>query len=45
VVEDYVYKWEAGGTAVQAGEYRVAIEATIKGESLRWAANFKFELP
>jgi hypothetical protein len=45
VVEDYVYKWEAGGTVVQPGEYNVAIEATVNGDSLRWSANFKFELP
>ena len=42
VLEDYVYKWESGGTPIEPGEYEVNIDAvaTINGEfvDFHWEA-------
>ncbi|PWH13358.1 MAG: hypothetical protein DDG60_10375 [Anaerolineae bacterium] len=45
VVENYTYRWKAGGAAVQPGEYLVSIESTVNGILLTWRATFKITLP
>jgi hypothetical protein len=40
ILEDYVYKWENGGARIEAGEYRVNIDATVDDPfiTLHWDA-------
>jgi hypothetical protein len=45
VTEDGVFKWTAGGTPVEAGEYEMEIFATLNGETSRWAVTFTLTLP
>jgi len=48
VLEDYVYKWEPGGAAVEEGNYEVQIDATLKNEPdvvLHWEAVITIKLP
>jgi SH3 domain-containing protein len=45
VFEDGVYKWIQGGTPVEPGEYEMEANATVNGESSRWAVNFTLTLP
>jgi len=45
VIEDGVYKWTPGGIPVEPGEYEMDINATVNGESSRWAVNFTVTLP
>jgi hypothetical protein len=47
VLEDYIYKWEAGGAAVEKKEYTVKITANLDDPSanLFWSADIKITLP
>jgi hypothetical protein len=45
VTEAGVYKWTAGGIPVEPGEYEMEVNATVNGESSRWAVNFTLTLP
>jgi hypothetical protein len=45
VIEDGIYKWTPGGTPVEPGEYEMEVNATINGETSRWAVNFTLTLP
>ncbi len=45
VVENYGYRWQAGGSAVQPGVYLVNIQANVNGTLLTWHANFTVSLP
>jgi len=47
VLEDYVYKWEAGGAAVEKKEYTVKITPTLDDPSINlyWSADIKITLP
>ncbi len=45
VVEAGIYKWTSGGTPVEPGEYEMEVNATVNGESSRWAVNFTLALP
>lgn len=47
-LENYVYKWEPGGAAVEEGNYEVSIDATLNNEPdvvLHWDAVLKIKLP
>jgi len=39
------YKWTPGGTPVEPGEYEMEVNATVNGESTRWAVTFTLTLP
>ncbi|HSB00419.1 MAG TPA: SH3 domain-containing protein [Anaerolineales bacterium] len=45
VSEDGVYKWTKGGTPIEPGEYEMEVNATVNGESSRWAVNFTLTVP
>src|SRR6185503_16679581 len=45
VVEDGVFKWTAGGTPIEPGEYEMEATSTVNGESSRWAVFFTLTLP
>jgi hypothetical protein len=45
VSEAGILKWAPGGTPVEAGEYEVEVNATVNGESTRWAVTFTLTLP
>lgn len=47
LLEDYVYKWESGGTVVQVGTYRVSIIPTLDDPSVNlfWSADVTIALP
>jgi hypothetical protein len=45
VIEAGIYKWSPGGTPVEPGEYEMEVNATVNGESSRWAVNFTLTLP
>ena len=48
VLEDYIYKWEPGGAAIEAGDHEVFIDAILENEPdvvLHWEAVIKIELP
>lgn len=45
IIEDGVYKWTAGGTPVEPGEYEMEVNATVNGGSSRWAVTFTLTLP
>lgn len=47
LLEDYVYKWESGGTVVEAGDYEVSIDVSLPDEPdvvLHWDATVKIAL-
>jgi Bacterial SH3 domain len=46
VFEDFVYKWESGGAVIEAGEYKVNIDATVDDPSinLHWERIVKISL-
>ena len=44
-VEDGFYKWTAGRTPVEPGEYEMEVFATMNGETSRWAVTFTLTLP
>lgn len=43
--ENGVYKWGAGGTPAEPGEYEMEVFAYLNGESSRWAVTFNLSLP
>jgi hypothetical protein len=47
LLEDFVYKWEAGGAVVQVGTYRVSIIPTLDDPSVNlfWSADVTIALP
>jgi hypothetical protein len=45
VFEDGIHKWTQGGTPVEPGEYEMEVNATVNGQSSRWAVNFTLTLP
>lgn len=45
IIEDGIYKWSSGGTPLEPGEYEMEVNATVNGESSRWAVNFTLTLP
>ena len=47
VLEDYIYKWEAGGQLVEKKEYTVSITATLDDPSVNlfWSADIRIILP
>jgi hypothetical protein len=45
VIEAGIYKWSAGGTPVEPGEYEMEANSTVNGESSRWAVTFTLTLP
>jgi hypothetical protein len=45
VFEGGVLKWKAGGTPVESGEYKVAIDVTVNGESSHWESFFTLAVP
>jgi len=45
IVEDGVYKWRQGGPPAAPGEYEMEVNATVNGESSRWAVSFTLTLP
>ena len=46
VFEDFVYKWESGGAGIEAGEYKVNIDATVDDPfiTLHWERIVKISL-
>jgi hypothetical protein len=38
-------KWKAGGAPVESGEYKMAIDVTVKGESSHWESFFTLNVP
>jgi hypothetical protein len=47
VLEDYIYKWEAGGSVVEKKKYTVSITPTLDDPSVNlfWSADIKITLP
>ncbi len=45
VIEDGIYKWTAGGTPVEPGEYKVGVNLFVNGEDSHWEVNFTLALP
>ena len=47
VLEDYIYKWEAGGSVVEKKKYTVSITANLDDPSINlfWSADVKITLP
>lgn len=47
LVEDYVYKWEAGGSTLQVGTYKISIVPTLDDPSVNlfWSADVTIALP
>lgn len=45
VVENYNYRWKAGGPVAQPGEYLVNIQASVNGTTLTWRATFEIRFP
>ena len=45
VFEGGVLKWTSGGTPVESGEYKVAIDVTVNGEYSHWESFFTLEVP
>jgi hypothetical protein len=47
VLEDYTYKWEAGGSVVEKKKYTVSITANLDDPSVNlfWSADVKITLP
>jgi len=47
ILEDYVYKWEPGGAAIEAGKYEVDITANLDDPSinLHWQATLTITPP
>jgi len=45
VIEDGIYKWTPGGAPVEPGEYEMEVNATVNGDSSRWAVTFTLTLP
>jgi hypothetical protein len=45
VLEDWIYKWGAGGPAVESGEYQLNVDASVNGVSTHWEVTFTLTLP
>jgi hypothetical protein len=47
LLEDYVYKWEAGGSVVQVGTYKISIVPTLDDQTVNlfWTADVTIALP
>jgi hypothetical protein len=47
VLEDYLYKWEPGGSIIEAKKYSVSITATLDDPSVNlfWSADIRITLP
>jgi hypothetical protein len=47
VLEDFIYKWEAGGSVVEKKKYTVSITANLDDPSVNlfWSADIKITLP
>lgn len=45
VVENGTYKWTPGGAPIEPGDYEMEVNATVNGESSRWAVRFSLSLP
>lgn len=40
-----VFRWTQGGDKVEPGEYEMEVNATVNGETSRWAVDFTLKLP
>ena len=45
VTENGVFKWTQGGDPVEPGDYEMEVNATVNGDSSRWAVDFTLTLP
>ena len=45
ITENGVFKWTQGGDPVEPGEYEMEVNATVNGDSSRWAVDFTLTLP
>jgi len=45
ITENGVFKWTQGGNPVEPGEYEMEVNATLNGDTSRWAVDFTLSLP
>ena len=45
ITENGVFKWTQGGDPVEPGDYEMEVNATVNGDSSRWAVDFTVTLP